>query len=479
MFETSPRASVPARGTQPDTIAAPATPPGRGALAIVRISGPSAFPVLAALCPGLGPGPAVRRPLLSRVVDPETGEVLDRALVTLYRGPESYSGEDMVEISCHGGWLAPSLILDAALAAGARMAERGEFTRRAYLNGKMDLIQAEAVLDLVEGKSRALHGAALHHLERGLSRRIGGLRKGLIQVEALLMYHIDFPDEDEPPVPIGRIVEEAESVADSLAKLIETAPEGELLREGAVTVLAGRPNSGKSSLYNALLGEERAIVTEAPGTTRDALEAVVSLDGFPFRVVDTAGLRETGEEVERIGIEVARRYVEHADLILFCVEAGRPVDAREELFLEEARRAPVVLLRTKADLLAPKPDDGGRRAASHDAMALEGAVGVIETSVVTGAGLAELRNLMTHLVYGGLISMSAEASVVTRGRQRRELLRAHRGVAAFVGALKEGIPAEMASTHLRPAETALEGLLGTISTEDVLERVFREFCIGK
>ncbi len=229
--------------------------------------------------------------------------------MTLFAGPESYTGEDMVEISCHGGWLSPALILEACVECGARRAEEGEFTRRAFLNGKMDLLQAEAVLDLIEGRSRALHGTAIHQLERGLSERIGRLREGLVGLEALLVHHLDFPEEDEPPVPLEEILIRAEELAEVMDGLLRTAPEGELLREGALTVLAGRTNAGKSSLFNALLGEERSIVTEVPGTTRDALEAVVSLGGYPFRLVDTAGLRETEERVEKIGVEVAKRYL--------------------------------------------------------------------------------------------------------------------------------------------------------------------------
>ncbi len=455
---------------EPDTIAARATPQGVGAVAVVRLSGPRALDILEAMTPDRDGPPEERRATLARIRDPESGELLDRAVVTVYRGPESYTGEDVVEISGHGGYLAPELVLDACLAAGARTAEPGEFTRRAYLNGKMDLVQAEAVLDLVEGRNRALHGAALHQLERGLSARIGDLRESLVRLEALLTHHIDFPEEDEPPVPLGRVVEAAGDVEERLARLLETAPEGELLREGAVTVLAGRPNSGKSSLFNALLGRERAIVTEVPGTTRDALESVVSLEGFPFRLVDTAGLRDAGDEVERIGIEVARRYLEGADVVLFCAEAGRELGDDERRFVAGMDGVPVVLLRTKVD----RTGEGAGAAAGAAAAEAE-----IATSVETGAGLAELRKLLPSLVYRGLVRAEADAPVVTRRRQVRKLEAALDEVRAFGRALRDGVPPEVASTHLRPAETALEELLGVISPDDVLERVFRDFCIGK
>ena len=458
----------------PDTIVAPATPRGASALAVIRLSGPAAFPILLGLCPDLREGPEARTATLTMARDPETGQLLDQVIVTTFPGPGSYTGENLVEISSHGGWLSPSLIQDACERLGARRAEEGEFTRRAYLNGKMDLLQTEAVLDLIEGRSRALHGAAIHQLERGLSRRIGELREGLVRLEVLLVHHLDFPEEDEPPVPIAQVLERVRELESAMDGLLRTAPEGELLREGAVSVLAGRPNSGKSSLFNALLGEERAIVTEVPGTTRDALEAVVSLGGFPFRLVDTAGLRETEERVEKIGIEVARRYLRKADLILFCAESGRPLDGEEERFLEEVGETPVVLIRTKKD-----EGEGGEWGGGSRGPVGRNVKATLELSVDTGEGLEELQELLPSLAYGGLVALGGDVPVITRARHSRGIGRALEEVRSFRVGLEEGLPAEVAATHLRPAETALEELLGVIPREEILDRLFREFCIGK
>jgi tRNA modification GTPase len=453
-----------------DTIAAVATPQGRGAVALVRVSGPDALRVLLRLAPALREAPPARAQRLARLVHPETGETLDRGLVAYFPGPGSYTGEDTVELATHGGVLTPQLVLAAALAAGARPAQPGEFTRRAYLNGRLDLLQAEAVADLVDGRSRALHRAAVHQMERGLSRRVEELREALVGAQALLVYGIDFPEEDEPPVPPERIRAAAEEVLRRVDGLLATAPQGELLREGALAVLAGRPNSGKSSLFNALLGVERAIVTEIPGTTRDALEAVVSLDGYPFRLVDTAGLRETTDRVEEIGIEVARRYLAAANLVLFCVEAGRPLEPEEEAFLRGPGPGAVVLVRTKADEAAGAPDP---------ASAAADGLPSVRVAAPEGKGLAELRGILLRGAFGGILGEPGEAPLVTRERQARALRRARGEVRLFLDAWEEGIPPEFAATHLQAAAGALEDLLGAIGTEDVLDRVFSQFCVGK
>ena len=469
-----------------DTIAALATSPGVGAIALVRMSGPEAFEVLRALTPGRD-DPAPRTATLRSLTKGEGGDLLDRALVTSFPRPESYTGEDMVEISCHGGWLVPRMILDACVATGARLAEPGEFTRRAVLHGKMDLVQAEAVLDLIEGRSKAQHDAALFQVERGLSRRIGELREQLVTVEAYLAHHIDFPEEDEAPVTVDRVADAADALRDALEELLETAPEGELLREGAVTVLAGPPNSGKSSLYNALLGEERAIVTDVPGTTRDALEAVISIGGFPFRLVDTAGLRDSDDQVEELGVEVARRYLDRADLVLFCVESQADLGSAELEFLAGLGDVPTVLLRTKVDLT---PRDRVSGPLTSEGLASEGldddhrvnAADVresVDLSVVDGTGLGRLKEILPELVYGGLVRTGTSVPALTRARQSEAVQKARDQVVAFIEALDEGTPVAVASALLRPAETALEELLGLISTDEILDRVFREFCIGK
>ena len=449
-----------------DTIVAQATPPGTGAVAVVRLSGPAAREIAGNL---MGRGSSAmdhwveRSSQLGTVRRPGSGEVLDHALVTLFRAPASYTGEDVVEISTHGGVSIPASVVDACVALGARRARGGEFTQRAYLNGKLDLTQAEAVADLVAANSPKGREVALHQLERGLGERIAHLRGVVIGLSALLVQHIDFPEEDEAPTPIEGIVARAEAVADEVDRLLATAPAGELLREGAVAVLAGRPNSGKSSLFNALVGIERAIVTAEEGTTRDAIEAVVSIGGFPFRLVDTAGLRRSSDQVERLGIEIAHRYLSAADVVLHCQETGRPASAKETSFVQSLS-CPVVRVCTKSDLApegwAPDPS-------------------AVSVSVVSGEGLDVLGKALRDLVFQGVVEGRDEAPVVTRRRQADLLREARAEIAEFGEALANGVPAEFASAHLKTAESALEEILGVVADDDVLDRVFRDFCRGK
>ena len=274
-----------------DPIVALATPPGRSALAVVRLSGAGALDIAARVVVGFTPRPPRTAHLAAFVA--ANGTTIDRGLYTVFPGPQSYTGDDLVEFSCHGGLVVPAQLLGALLEAGARMALPGEFTRRAVLNGRMDLLQAEAVGDLIDATAPSQTRAALHHLDGGLSRRLTDLRTAMLDVEALLDYDIDFPEEDDGPVAPARIAGRLAEVQAQVGRLLATAPAGERLRAGALVVLAGPTNVGKSSLFNALLGSERAIVTSAPGTTRDAIEADTTFLGWPIRLVDTAGLRDS------------------------------------------------------------------------------------------------------------------------------------------------------------------------------------------
>jgi tRNA modification GTPase len=438
-----------------DTIVALATPPGRSAIALIRLSGPTAFAVASRVIPSLRIEPP-RRATISTFHD-QDGQVLDRGMYTVFPGPHSYTGEDLVEISCHGGLLAPTRLLAAFHAAGARQAAPGEFTRRAVLNGKLDLIQAEAVGDLIDASASAQADVALRQLEGGLSRRLAALRESLVQVQALLSYDIDFPEEDDGPVPPERIETEIRQAAIQIQQLVSTAPSAERLREGALLVFAGRPNAGKSSLFNALLGSDRALVTEIPGTTRDTIEAHTDFLGWPVRLADTAGLWNAPERIDRLGVEVSRRYLAAADLVLLCVEAGRVLGEDETAIASER---PSLVVRTKADL-APLAGDG------------------LAVSALTGDGLGELRRAAAERVFADRISLADLEPVLTRERHRVALMRAQSALTTAMAHLGKTGDAVLASHHVREATDALDELLGVVDIEEVLDRVFASFCVGK
>ena len=443
-----------------DVIAALATPPGRSAIAVVRLSGDQAIPVAERVVGRTLEEVESRRPVLTTLVAGD-GSSIDQALVTVFRSPHSYTGENLVEFSCHGGVLAPGQVLGALYAAGARPALPGEFTRRAVLNGKLDLLQAEAIGDLVDATAPAQARAALHQLDGGLSRRLQGLREELLELLALLSYDIDFPEEDDGPIPVERIRERLDGVAGSVTQLLATAPAGERLREGALIVLAGRPNAGKSSLFNALLGTGRALVTEIPGTTRDTIESFTEVLGWPVRLADTAGLRDADERLERMGIEVSRRYVAAADLLLLCVESGRMVTAEERAILSDR---PALLVRSKSDLV-PIPER-------------ESEAG-LPVSAVTGEGLERLRQGIADRLFRGSGEYADLAPMLTRERHRIALSRAGTALTAARRELVRGRDAVLAAHHVRGGVDALDELIGVVHPEEVLGRVFERFCVGK
>lgn len=442
-----------------DTIVAVSTPAGRGALAIVRLSGRAVSDIAAAL---LTPPPTVARRATRCLVTGPAGSRLDEAMATFYRAPRSFTGEDLLEITTHGGLVTPTLVMAAAVTAGARVAAPGEFTRRAVLNGKLDLIQAEAIGDLIDARSSAAHDLALRQLDGGLSRRIAELRTQLLDLEAQLSYDIDFPEEDDGPIPHARITSSAEMLLAALNGLLATGRQGTLVHDGAMVVIAGAPNTGKSSLFNALIGENRAIVTEVPGTTRDAIEAVLDTPHWPLRLVDTAGLRETDDLLEQMGIEVSSRYLRQADVVLACVDVG------ESHSLVEALRgltsASILVVRTKADLRSQGDQSGDGHA----------------VSAKTGLGLTALvRSIEDRLStqHGPFV---LDAPVLTRARHQVAVTDATIELRRFMNAWTvQTLPVSVAATHIREAGRVLNTLIGTVDIEEILDVVFRNFCVGK
>lgn len=446
-----------------DTIVAVSTAPGRGAIGVTRMSGPRAHEI-ARRCLSTWPT-APRHALLAEVRDPRTGAVVDRAIVTTFVRPHSFTGEDLVEISGHGGLLSPAAVAALLIREGARQAEPGEFTRRALLNGKLDLLQAEGIASIIDARTEAARRGALHHVDGGVSRQIGMLRTAILDLEALLAYEIDFPEEDDGPIGRDRIERTLVDVQQRLDGLLGSVRLGEMVREGAVVVLAGRPNAGKSSLFNALLGLERAIVHETPGTTRDAIEAVIEAGRWPLRLVDTAGLRESGDEIERTGVEMSRRYLAGAHIVLVCGPNADELRSANDA-VRTATEAPRIHVLTKSDLL-----DGPGAAA---------APGAIPVSALRREGLPELVNAMERALDEAYGSLDPELPLLTRARHHAALTQAAAELEAFAKLQRSNtVPATIAAVHLRAASQALETLVGSIDVDDVLARVFSTFCVGK
>jgi tRNA modification GTPase len=449
-----------------DTIAAIATPMGEGAIALLRISGSGAFEVAGRLFGGQRQPTAFvpRRQYLAAVQTP-SGAPLDEVLASIYPGPHSYTGEDVVEITCHGGVLLTRRVLEAALAAGARSAGPGEFTQRAFLNGKMDLTQAEAVMDLIQAQTDLALRAASEQLGGRLGQRITALREDLLGLIAHVEAYIDFPEEDIQPETGSLLLDRLDGICGALDELLATADQGRILREGVRTVIYGEPNVGKSSLLNALVGHDRAIVSELPGTTRDTIEEFINVRGLALRLVDTAGLRPSEDPLENAGIARTRQTLAQADLTLHVVDGSRPPGTDVAPANESFSIAAEILVLNKADLGV---DDGWRTRWAKG----------VEISCLSGAGLPALQNEIYQRITGGQARWQ-QPSIAINARHQACLARARTTLGTARQALAEGLSPEFVAIDLRGAVEAVGEIVGGTGTEDILGRIFATFCIGK
>ena len=393
-------------------------------------------------------------------------------MVSWFPAPRSYTGDDTVEFSSHGGHTVPEALIGALLRSGAREARPGEFTRRAVLNGKLDLVQAEAIGDLIDAASDSMRRLVLHQLDGGLSRQIETLRHQLLDIEALLAYDIDFPEEDHGPLNRERVVAAATDVQASLKALLDTAPATELVRDGAIVVIAGRPNVGKSSLFNALVGEARAIVTDIPGTTRDAIEARVQFGEWPVRVIDTAGLRATDEIVERLGIEVSERYLANAHVVIVCDDNPESLP-QITAAVQTLTSAPLVAVLTKSDSAIEEPP-------VLQSAELGSATNPICVSAHTRVGLPQIAVTTATILRAQYGAIPVSRPALTRVRHRIAIQHAQAELTEFQAVwAADALPATIAAVHVRAAVGALDDLIGVVDTEDILGRLFSTFCIGK
>jgi tRNA modification GTPase len=449
-----------------DTIATISTPLGEGGIGIVRLSGPEARSIVETLFQPHGDEQTLRSYALhyGHIVDPADDTVVDEVLVSFMRAPRSYTRQDVVEINCHGGIVPLRRVLHLCLAAGARLAEPGELTLRAFLNGRIDLAQAEAVLDIVRAKTDAALRVAMDQLSGQLSSQVRALRQRMVELLAYLEATIDFVEDEIPPRDIGPEIARLE---EELSALLANAQQGAIYRQGIRAAIVGRPNVGKSSLLNALLRVSRAIVTAIPGTTRDTLEESCNLRGIPVTLVDTAGISATQNPVERLGIERSRQALAQADLVLLMVDGSEPLEAQDWEIARSTGGQPVLVVVNKLDLPQQVDAEGFLPRASR-----------VYLSALTGEGLADLEQAIVDLIFSGKV-LASDRPLVSNPRHQTLLEQARDGTRAVQSALAQGLSNDLIAIDLTEAVDALGQITGQTLSEDLLETIFASFCLGK
>jgi tRNA modification GTPase len=485
-----------------DTIAAIATPIGEGGLAVIRISGTRALAISDAIFSPVGKSSVKPSAAASHTIQfghvMRDGKTIDEVLLAVMRAPRTFTREDVVEITCHGGILPAKMVLDAALSAGARLAEPGEFTRRAFLNGRIDLAQAEAVADLIHSRTELALSAANEQLAGKLSQRINELRDDLLKTLAHVEAYIDFPEEDIAEETKDQLLTRLDRGVAFMDELLRTADEGQILRRGIRAAIIGRPNAGKSSLLNQLLGHDRAIVSPIPGTTRDTIEETANIRGLPVIFIDTAGLREARDEIEVEGIRRSHESLQKAEFILHVFDISEPLTDADEKYLAEFAGKKRILVRNKIDLPAKlnlpsvvaqafQPAGSGDFPVAGRNTGLESPVNpqagkpalqVVDVCCLTGKGIESLKDAIKNLVWSGEIKTEM-LQVMINSRHQDALNRARNATHRATAALRAGATLELAAMDLRIAVNAVGEIVGKTATEDLLDTIFSQFCIGK
>jgi tRNA modification GTPase len=454
-----------------DTIAAIATSIGEGGISIIRVSGDKAIDIVDSIFIGKN-----NRKLndfksytmrYGHIVD-KSGSRLDEVIISYMKGPKSFTAEDTIEINCHGGVVGTNRILQEIIRAGARIAAPGEFTKRAFLNGRIDLSQAEAVIDIIRAKTELSMKAALMQSEGTISREIKTIRNKLLSVIAHIEATVDYPEEDMEEVTAGKVSEDVTDIIGEIDTLLSTADEGKILREGLSTVIVGKPNVGKSSLLNALVKEKRAIVTDVPGTTRDAIEEYISIEGIPVKIVDTAGIRETDDIVEKIGVEKSKEKIDEADLVILMLDLSNKLSHEDREIIKYIKNKKYIVLLNKSDL------DG--KIEKEELQDLKSKY-ITNISVKTGEGLDKVKAHIKDLFFNG--EVKTEGIFVTNSRHKESLIRAKENLEASLNALEYTSAIDLASIDIRNAWMSLGEITGEALEEDIIHKIFSEFCLGK
>ncbi|WP_027408141.1 tRNA uridine-5-carboxymethylaminomethyl(34) synthesis GTPase MnmE [Anoxybacteroides tepidamans] len=458
-----------------DTIAAISTPMGEGAIAIVRLSGNEAIPIADRIFKRAG-GKRLQDVdshtiHYGHIIDPENGQTVEEVMVSVMRAPKTFTREDVVEINCHGGLVSVNRVLQLLLTNGARLAEPGEFTKRAFLNGRIDLSQAEAVIDLIRAKTDRAMNVALSQMEGRLSKMIRHLRQTILETLAHVEVNIDYPEYDDVEEMTHQLLmEKARYVCEEINRLLQTAQQGKILREGLATVIIGRPNVGKSSLLNNLVHDNKAIVTDIPGTTRDVIEEYVNVRGVPLKLIDTAGIRETEDVVERIGVERSRQMVKEADLILFVLNFNEELTKEDEQLFEMVSGKDIIVIVNKTDL--PQKIDMER------VKQLANGRPIVTTSLLEEQGIEELEEAISTLFFTGSVEAN-DLTYVSNSRHIALLHQAKKAVEEAISGIKEGVPIDIVQIDLTRAWELLGEIIGDTVHESLIDQLFSQFCLGK
>ncbi|KRM19905.1 tRNA modification GTPase TrmE [Ligilactobacillus hayakitensis DSM 18933 = JCM 14209] len=458
--------------TEFDTIAAISTPPGEGGISIIRLSGEEAIPVAQKIFKGKNLEKVASHTInYGHIVNPKNNEEIDEVMASVMRAPRTYTCEDVVEINCHGGIVTTNQILQLVLSNGARLAEPGEFTKRAFLHGRIDLTQAESVMDLIRAKTDRSMKVALNQLDGNLSHLIRNLRQDILDVLAQVEVNIDYPEYDDVEEMTSRILrEKAVEVKQHIQQLLTTAKQGKVLREGLATAIVGRPNVGKSSLLNHLLHEDKAIVTDIAGTTRDVIEEYVNVRGVPLKLIDTAGIRETDDKVEQIGVERSRKAIDQADLVMLVLNSSEPLTSEDEALIKVTDGKKRIVILNKTDL--PQQLDQQR---------LQELVPVDEistTSILKSEGVDELEQKIADLFFGG-IENSQSTVMVTNARHIALLNQAEESLESVIAGLDSGMPVDLCQIDMTNAWDLLGEITGDSYQDELLTQLFSQFCLGK